>query len=736
MIRRRWQLTGDLLFFAFLGVYSAYALFVLALGLLAAIAHVTPELHRSLHLFGFDQQTVPEQIAQAVAVASHQAESGGGLAVDYAFSVLNVVLGLYLVYLRPRNPTARFLAVGMVGTAAAFNLQALTVYSALQPLIGDSPLHFGFELVAMIAYLYALLTFPDGDLVPRWPSWAQALLYLPVTALLALALNAVEASAQRLAIIGLFGLAVPAVGVLAQAYRWGRPKAADERQLSRLLFFALLPALVVALFSHPEQLPSLLTPTLQGRSVQEVPVGLFRVFQPVFAIIPIALFMGIVRYRLWDIDRIVSRTLAYGALAAFVTAVYVGVVVGIGNVIGTQQHSLLLSLLATGLVAVAFQPARNAVQRLANRLVYGDRATPYQVLSSFSELIETLGTEDVLSRTVRILSQGTGATATVWLRVEDRLRASAQWPMGAETPATVIPLAGDVLPAFPGEDLAVPVRHQGELLGAFTLRKRGESLTAAETSLVTNVAAQAGLVLRNSQLTAELIARLDDLRQSRQRLVRAQDEARRRLERNIHDGAQQQLVALKVKLSLAERLIDKDPVKLRNALAQLKAETDEAVQSLRELARGIYPPLLADGGLLVALQNQAGKSPVPVTLEFGEVARYLPETESAVYFCCLEALQNIAKSAQATRACIRVAALDGVLHFTVEDDGRGFDPKHIHAGSGLQNMRDRIEALGGKLTIVSAPGQGTRIVGEVPVKALPNAIAGRTPHLAVLSEAQ
>lgn len=736
MIRRRWQLTGDLLFFAFLGVYSAYALFVLALGLLAAIAHVTPELHRSLHLFGFDQQTVPEQIAQAVAVASHQAESGGGLAVDYAFSVLNVVLGLYLVYLRPRNPTARFLAVGMVGTAAAFNLQALTVYSALQPLIGDSPLHFGFELVAMIAYLYALLTFPDGDLVPRWPSWAQALLYLPVTALLALALNAVEASAQRLAIIGLFGLAVPAVGVLAQAYRWGRPKAADERQLSRLLFFALLPALVVALFSHPEQLPSLLTPTLQGRSVQEVPVGLFRVFQPVFAIIPIALFMGIVRYRLWDIDRIVSRTLAYGALAAFVTAVYVGVVVGIGNVIGTQQHSLLLSLLATGLVAVAFQPARNAVQRLANRLVYGDRATPYQVLSSFSELIETLGTEDVLSRTVRILSQGTGATATVWLRVEDRLRASAQWPMGAETPATVIPLAGDVLPAFPGEDLAVPVRHQGELLGAFTLRKRGESLTAAETSLVTNVAAQAGLVLRNSQLTAELIARLDDLRQSRQRLVRAQDEARRRLERNIHDGAQQQLVALKVKLSLAERLIDKDPVKLRNALAQLKAETDEAVQSLRELARGIYPPLLADGGLLVALQNQAGKSPVPVTLEFGEVARYLPETESAVYFCCLEALQNIAKSAQATRACIRVAALDGVLHFTVEDDGRGFDPKHIHAGSGLQNMRDRIEALGGKLTIVSAPGQGTRIVGEVPVKALPNPIAGRTPHLAVLSEAQ
>jgi signal transduction histidine kinase len=736
MTGRRRQLTTDLLFFAFLALYTAYALFVLALGVLAAIAHTSPELHRNLHLFGFDQQTVPERVAQAVAVASHQAESGGGLALDYGFSLLNLVLGLYLVYLRPRNRTARFLAVGMVGTAAAFNLQALTVYSALQPLIGDSPLHFGFELIAMVAYLCALLTFPDGELVPRWPRWAQALVYLPVTVLLALGLNAVEASAQRLAIIGLFGLAVPAVGVLAQAYRWGRPKAAEERQLSRLLFFALLPAVVVALFSHPEQVPALLSPSLQGRSIQEVPVGLFRVFEPVFAIIPVALFIGIVRYRLWDIDRIVSRTLAYGALAAFVTAVYVGVVVGVGNLIGNQQHSLLLSLLATGLVAVAFQPARNAVQRLANRLVYGDRATPYQVLSSFSELIETLGTEDVLSRTVRILSQGTGATATVWLRVEDQLRASARWPVEVERQETLIPLDGDVLPAFPGEQLAVPVRHQGVLLGAFTLRKRGETLTAAEISLVTNVAAQAGLVLRNSQLTADLMARLEDLRQSRQRLVRAQDEARRRLERNIHDGAQQQLVALKVKLSLAERLIDKDPDKLRRALAQLKTETDEAVQSLRELARGIYPPLLADGGLLVALQAQAAKSSVPVKMEFGEVGRYLPETESAIYFCCLEALQNIAKSAEATHACIRVAGHDGVLDFTVEDDGRGFDPKHIRAGSGLQNMRDRIEALGGNLSIVSAPGEGTRIVGQVPAKPLPTAIAGNSPHIAVLSEAQ
>src|SRR3989440_4525892 len=353
-----------MLFFAFLALYTAYALMVLGLGITAAVAHVSPDLHSNLHLIGFDAQTLPQQIAQAVAVASHQTESGAELVLDYGFGALNIVLGLYLVYLRPHNRTARFLALGMVGTAGIFNLQALNVYNALVPLTGETFLHFGFELVAMLAYLYALLTFPDGELVPRWPGWAQALVYVPVTLVLALVLNALQTTPQRLALVGLFGLAVPAVGVLAQGYRWRWPKHPDERQLARLLFFALLPAVLLALFINPQQLQALVVPSFQGRAFEEVPVGLFRVFQLVFAIIPIALFIGIVRYRLWDIDRIVSRTLAYGALAVFVTVVYVGVVVGIGNLIGTQQHSLVLSLLATGLVAVAFQPARSAVQRL------------------------------------------------------------------------------------------------------------------------------------------------------------------------------------------------------------------------------------------------------------------------------------------------------------------------------------------------------------------------------------
>jgi len=729
------RLASNVLFFGFLAVYTGYAVVVLSLGVVAAIAHANPDLHQSLHVYGFGAETLPERVAQAMAVASHQAESGIQLALDYGFSLLNLILGLYLLYLRPQNPTARFLAVGMVGTAAIFNLQALTVYSALQSTPVDTTIHYAFELIAMLAYLYALLTFPDAQLVPRWPRWAQGLLYLPISILVAGVLYSLQATQLRVVIIVLFGLVNPAVGVLAQAYRWIYPRTGEERQLSRLLFFALLPAVIAALLVNPGQLLTVLVPSFQGRPLEEVPVTFFRVFQPVFAVIPVALFIGIVRYRLWDIDRIVSRTLVYGTLAAFVSAVYIGVVVGVGNLIGTQQHNLLLSLMATGAVALAFQPVRNRVQRLANRLVYGNRATPYEVLSSFSRLAESFASEDVLSRTAQILSEGTAATAIVWLKTGDTLRASARWPESANLPAESVTIADDRLPAFPAVDLAIPVRHQGELLGAFTIRKRDEALTPADSKLITDLAAQAGLVLRNARLTADLLARLEDLRHSRQRLVRAQDEARRRLERNIHDGAQQLLVALKVRLSLAERLIDRDPAKLKRALSELKDDTDEALQSLRELARGIYPPLLAEGGLFVALQAQARKSSVPVSVEAGTLQRYAPETESAVYFCCLEALQNVAKSSEATVATIRLSADNGRLAFAIKDDGKGFDPSRARQGSGLQNMRDRIEALGGTIAIRTAPGEGTEISGTVPVEPVSVRRAEQAPHIALQPDA-
>jgi signal transduction histidine kinase len=232
---------------------------------------------------------------------------------------------------------------------------------------------------------------------------------------------------------------------------------------------------------------------------------------------------------------------------------------------------------------------------------------------------------------------------------------------------------------------------------------------------VPGFAGQAGLVLKNVGLTAELMARLEDLRASRQRLVAAQDEERRRLERNLHDGAQQNLVALKVKLGLAEAFAEKDPAKAKELVAQLKADADEALETLRDLARGIYPPLLADKGLSAALQSQARKSTVAVAIEAEGIRRYPQDIEAAVYFCCLEALQNVQKYAGASKATVRLTEEADELRFQVVDDGKGFDPVIVKKGSGLTNMEDRFQALGGSIQITSAAGRGTTVSGAVVV---------------------
>jgi len=225
-----------------------------------------------------------------------------------------------------------------------------------------------------------------------------------------------------------------------------------------------------------------------------------------------------------------------------------------------------------------------------------------------------------------------------------------------------------------------------------------------------DVAAQAGLVLRN-------VALIEDLRASRQRLVAAADEARRRLQRNLHDGAQQQLVALRITLQLARQLVAESPGEAAELLAHTEQEAQDALEELRDLARGIYPPLLADLGLPAALDAQARKAPLPVTVQADGIGRYPQDVEAAVYFCVLEALQNVTKYAQASAAVVALAHGDGWLAFTVSDNGRGFDPAAAPAGTGVQGMADRLAALGGTLHVTSAPGHGTQVTGRVPAAA-------------------
>jgi signal transduction histidine kinase len=424
--------------------------------------------------------------------------------------------------------------------------------------------------------------------------------------------------------------------------------------------------------------------------------------------LPAAYLIAIFRHGLWDLDVVVKKTLQAGLLFAASIAV-VGVVVSAVPVLFLGLDVDLLPALVTGVaLAIGFNLVRSRARRWANRIVYGRRSTPYEVMSEFAERLgETYSTEDVLPRMVQLLGEATGArTARVWLRLGNELREEASWPAGAPE-ATSVPVRGDELPALGDED-AFEVRHQGELLGALTVSlTAADPMNPAKAKLARDMASQAGLVLRNVRL-------IEELRASRQRLVTAQDEERRKLERNIHDGAQQQLVALTVKLRLLEQLAEKDPSGARTMAVQIQEDTTTALDDLRDLARGIYPPLLADKGLPAALSAQARKSPVPVEVEADEIGRYSQDVEAAVYFSCLEALQNVAKYADASRVSISLTRTDGRLSFSVVDDGVGFDTASTHHGTGLQGMADRIDALGGTLEIRSSSGGGTSVQGTVP----------------------
>ena len=635
------------------------------------------------------------------------------------------VLGILIASRRPENPigwlflTAGF-CLGLSALASQYAAHALIVDDGSLPggdfaawlaaWVGNIPL-------AMLAFLFLL--FPTGHLRSR--RWRFAGWFIGVsTALLTILslMGATQAWSDPYRnnttggfLVALFFFIVPLMGsllvaIIAVVVRF-RGSVGEERL--QLKWFAAGAVLVVLSF---------FLAFATTASVDQGPPPLVNILQGLaFVLLWTAIAIAVLKYRLYEIDIVINRAVVYGTLAVFITVVYVGLVAGIGTLIG-HKGSPLLSAIAAAVIAVAFQPIRERSRRFANRIVYGRRATPYEVLGEFSSRVgETLATEDVLPRMAQTLAEGTGAArADVWLKVADELRDEAPWPSESERLEPVRP-AGDDVSAIRA-DFATPVLYQGELLGAISLMKRpGDPLSPTEAKLATDLASQAGLVMRNAQLTGELLASLSELRASRQRIVTAQDQGRRRLERNIHDGAQQQLVALAVKQRLALGMVTKDPDKAIELLGQLQADTADALETLRDLARGIYPPLLADEGLAAALRAQSRKSALPTTLECDDVGRYPQEAEAAVYFCTLEALQNAAKYAQASHATVRLSAPDGVLAFAVEDDGVGFDTGATSFGTGMQGMSDRLAALGGELRVTSTPGAGTCVEGQVPVGA-------------------
>ena len=437
---------------------------------------------------------------------------------------------------------------------------------------------------------------------------------------------------------------------------------------------------------------------------------------PVLALfgLPAVLTLAILKHGLYQIDVILNRAVKYGLLSASLTAVYAGIVLGIGTLAG-YAGGPVLTVAAAVVIAVLFQSARARAQLVANRLVYGPRATPYQVLSDFAEdMAGQLDVDVTLDRMASLLAAAIGADRVdVWVRVGEYLTLGASWPRGS-APRPRVAFTGSAPIAALEATRAIAVRHGDEVLGAIAITMpRGEFVSAAEDKLLVHLASQAGLMLRNIRLAAELQATIDDLKASRRRLVRAQDTERQRIERNLHDGAQQQLIALTVGLTLLDD-VAADPGEVRQMAAGLRDALRLALDDLRALARGIYPPLLADQGLAVAVRGQADRAPLPVRVEAEGIGRHPQDVEAATYFCVLEALQNVAKYAHASQATIALSDQDGHLRFSVTDDGSGFDTTTTTHGTGLQGMADRLAVIGGTLRIRSAPGLGTTISGTLP----------------------
>jgi len=466
------------------------------------------------------------------------------------------------------------------------------------------------------------------------------------------------------------------------------------------------------------------------------------------AFVPLALVLGISSRLGPAIDRLLTVTILLAGLTAVVVAVYLAIVLGLGRVPRREERTLLvLSMVAAGLAALLYLPAHSRLKGMATRLVYGEQRAPDEVLRTFgSRLSRSIPLDELLLQMAESLRKTLGLRrAEVWTASPGTLELAVSDPEADRRHLTLTPAeestitrAGVSGPAWvkvwlPGlleerEDSILrvaPVTHSGELLGIIVVERvpEAEQFSHEDERILTELARQVGLTLHNVRLDSALQASLDDVRRhaealqaSRARIVAAANAERRRIERNLHDGAQQHLVALAVKVRLARQLAERDPVKANSLLEELGGDLEDALQELRDLAHGIYPPLLADKGLAEALASAARRAVLPTEVRASDIGRYPPEMEAAVYFCCLEALQNAGKHAgEGARATVRLWEEAGGLLFEVADDGLGFDVRQTGVSGGFTNMNDRLGAIGGTLRVESAPGRGTKVNGVIPV---------------------
>jgi signal transduction histidine kinase len=626
------------------------------------------------------------------------------IAIEVAFAL--VCLGIAgVILLRKSKDWLALLA------SLTFILVLLGVSQHTLVIYGDQPawrpaLDLWFALIVFELFLFFSL-FPDGRFVP---GWTQIIVVIGIVWIMAQWLDPrlypwkMQSFQRGLGII----VAWLSTGIIAQAYRYRYYSNPMQRQQTKWVVFGMI-ASILGLLGQVYTTPAGVTlpsgfPTLLFDLVGYPAIQLFKLF------LPLAIAIAILRHRLWDIDIIINRTLVYGALTASVVGIYVIVVGALGTTI-QGRGNLLVSILTTGLVAVLVQPLRDRLQRGVNRMMYGERDDPVTVLSRLGQRLEgTLAPDAVLPSLVETVAQ---TLKLPYVAIETT--ADQRFESPAKTDSSPIIAYGQ-----PQTDVnRLPLIYQSETIGQLLVapRARGEVLSPMDRHLLENIAHQAGMAVHAVSLTA-------DLQRSRQRLVTAREEERRRLRRDLHDGLGPNLASQGLKLAAVKQLLENDPASAIPLLEQVMTQNQSTVEEVRRLVYGLRPPALDELGLAAAIRDHVagtdrnGSLQIEITEPVGGLPPLSAAVEVAAYRIVLEALTNVIRHAQAKHCAIRFSpnqnGSNAILQIEIVDDGIGL-PRDLRAGVGLRSMRERAEEVGGILTIEPAINSGTHIRARLPL---------------------
>jgi signal transduction histidine kinase len=628
------------------------------------------------------------------------------VAMDVIFAAVYAAVAALIFWRKSEDSMGLFVSLALLTFGTATLPVTMATLAARHP-VSEVPVTF-LHFLGSASFGLFLYLFPDGRFVPRWTRWVALVwiawqvprYFFPNWYLHPSGWQTLAAMAVWLAALG--------TAVYSQVHRYRRVSSPAQRQQIKWVVFGISVALagllsiVLALttFAPTPASPGALLAHLIGYTF----VGYF-----VLLLIPVSIGIAMLRHRLFDVDLVINRTLVYGTLTTSVVLLYVLVVGGLGELLQLRGN-LIISLLATGLAAVIFQPLRERLQRGANRLMYGERDDPYAVLSRLGSRLESTPAHDaVLPAVTKTVKEALKLPyVAVQLRQEDRFETAAA--------------AGN-----PVDDaLRLPLVYGGETVGRLVVGPRAgeEGFTDAELRLLEDLAHQIGASAHATLLTDEALRLSADLQRSRERLVEAREEERRRLRRDLHDGLGPQLSSQALTIDAVRKLMRQDPEAAEELLLDLKADAQDAVSDIRRLVYGLRPPALDDLGLLGALrENAAQYSAKGLSVSVEEPERLPPlsaAVEVAAYRIAQEALTNVVRHAEAS-TCTVYLAIDeaSVLRLEVRDDGRGIpDPQEnpsVRTGVGLTSMRERASELGGSLLVEPLPEGGTRVCARLPL---------------------